>query len=99
MLRKSLTLAALLAVLAVCGAQTAEAATRLDAKTMKAALRTATPEEDGFIDYVLDRVEAGNLPRSLVTSTFLWARKKPRRKFQYFKYGLIIRARRRGIRL
>ena len=99
MLRKSLTLAALLAVLAVCRAQTAEAATRLDAKTMKAALRTATPEEDGFIDYVLDRVEAGKLPRSLVTSTFLWARKKPRRQFQYFKYGLIIRARRRGIKL
>ena len=99
MLRKSLTLAVLLAVLAVCRTQTAEAATRLDAKTMKAALHTATPEEDGFIDYVLDRVQADKLPRSLVTSTFIWARKKPRRKFQYFKYGLIIRARRRGIRL
>jgi hypothetical protein len=35
----------------------------------------------------------------LVQSTFLWARKKPYRKFQYFKYGLFLRAAQRGIRL
>jgi hypothetical protein len=69
----------------------------LDAKTMAAALRTAAPEEDGFIAYVLARVDAGSLPLDLVESTFLWARKKPHNKFQYFKRGLIYRAQQQGI--
>jgi hypothetical protein len=99
MFRMSLTLTALLALLALCERQTAEAATRLDAETMKAALQTATPEENGFIQHVLDLVDLGKLPESLVESTFLWARKKPRRKFQYFKFGLTVRARRVGIEL
>jgi hypothetical protein len=71
----------------------------LDADTMKVALHTATPQEDGFIDYVLARVKAGKLPLDLVESTFLWAKKKPRNKFQYFKSGLIRRAEERGIHL
>jgi hypothetical protein len=99
MWRKSLLLTALLAVLAVLGAQTAQATTRLDAETMKAALKTATPEEDGFVQHVVDRVSAGKLPQDLVVSTFLWARKKPRRQFQYFRFGLTIRARWLGISL
>jgi len=111
MWRKSLLLMALLALLAVRGTQTAQAATRTnlssvptfgrcpDTETMKAALKTATPEEDGFIQHVVDRVDAGKLPEDLVVSTFLWARKKPRRQFQYFKVGLIIRARWLGISL
>ena len=99
MWRKSLLLMALLALLAVRGTQTAQAATRLDAETMKAALKTATPEEDGFVQRVVDRVSAGKLPQDLVVSTFLWARKKPRRQFQYFKLGLIVRARWLGISL
>ena len=102
MFRKSLTLIVLLSVLAVpalCRAQTPVRAPRLDAETMKAALKTATVEEDGFIDGVVRLVNAGRLPQSLVVSTFIWARKKPRWKFQYFRIGLIIRARWRGIRL
>jgi hypothetical protein len=111
MFRRALTLTALIAVLAVAGAPTARAATPptfggcptfgrcLDANTIKAALKTATPEEDGFVQHVLDQVDAGKLPRSLVVSTFIWARKKPRWQFQYFRYGLIIRAWRSGIRL
>jgi hypothetical protein len=71
----------------------------LDADTIKVALHTATPEENGFIDYVLKRVDKGTLPLDLVESTFLWARKKPRRKFQYFKQGLILRAADQGIKL
>jgi hypothetical protein len=71
----------------------------LDADTMRAALRTATPEENGFIDYVIKRVNKGTLPQDMVESTFLWARKKPQRKFQYFKQGLIVRARDAGIKL
>ena len=102
MFRKPLALIvllALLAVSAVCRAQTPVPAPRLDAKTMKAALRTATVEEDGFVDGVVSLVNAGKLPQSLVTSTFIWARRKPRWKFQYFRMGLIIRARWRGIKL
>jgi hypothetical protein len=104
-------LTAVLAVLAVRGTQTARAATRTnlrsvptfgrcpDAQTMKAALKTATPEEDGFIQHVVDLVDGGKLPQKVVLTTFLWARKKPRRQFQYFKYGLTIRARWLGINL
>ena len=111
MSRSMLMIAPLLAMLAVVHSETAFAsvghsdvppngrAGRLDADTMKAALRTATPEENGFIDYVLALVEAERLPPSLVHSTFQWARKKPRYRFQYFRRGLIIRARRQGIRL
>jgi len=69
----------------------------LDAKTMKVALHTATPQEDGFIDRVVALMEKGTLPRALVESTFLWARKKTRNKFYYFKYGLIRRAAEIGI--
>jgi hypothetical protein len=73
---------------------------KLDAATMKVALHTATPEEDGFIDYVLAKVDKGTLPRDLVESTFLWAKKKKTRtKFQYFKRGLILRAESAGIKL
>jgi hypothetical protein len=71
----------------------------LDAKTMKVALHTATAEEGGFIDMVLAKVDDGTLPLDLVQSTFLWAKKKPYRKFQYFKYGLLLRAAQRGISL
>ncbi len=72
---------------------------QLDAQTMRSALGTATPEEEGFIDYVLTLVEQGRLPRALVESTFQWARKKPRHRFQYFRYGLIVRAAQQGISL
>jgi hypothetical protein len=66
---------------------------------MKAALHTATPEEDGFIDRALALVDKGVLPLDLVQSTFLWAKKKSRYKFQYFKRGLILRAAQQGISL
>ena len=89
-----------LALLAAAWTRPAEAGSfPLDADTMRAALRTAAPEEDGFIDIVLAKVNAGILPQDLVQSTFLWARKKPARKFQYFKQGLILRAKAAGIDL
>lgn len=73
--------------------------TVLDAEKMKVALHTSTEQEGGFIEYVVARVKAGTLPADLVHSTFLWARKKPRRKFFYFKCGLIERAAKQGIKL
>ena len=71
----------------------------LDADAMKVALHTSTEQEDGFIEMVVDRVNKGTLPLDLVQSTFLWAKKKPTRKFFYFKQGLILRAADRGIKL
>jgi hypothetical protein len=74
--------------------------TRLNADTMKAALRTSTAEEAGFIDYVLNLVGKGTLPADMVDSTFQWARKKPyKHRFQYFKQGLIVRADNIGIHI
>jgi hypothetical protein len=73
------------------------ASSGLDADTMKVVLHTATPEEDGFISRVLALVDSGTLPVDMVKSTFLWAKKKTRHKFQYFKYGLIQRAKQAGI--
>lgn len=89
----------LVLVLGVWLAGTSRAAAQLDAQTMRSALRTATPEEEGFIDHVLTLVDQGRLPRALVESTFQWARKKPRHRFQYFRYGLILRAAQEGIAL
>lgn len=79
----------------ICSAETFV----LDAEKMKVALHTSTEQEGGFIEYVVARVQAGKLPADLVESTFLWAKKKPRRKFFYFKMGLIERAAKQGIKL
>ena len=62
-----------LAVLAFARLQTARGEFNLTADQMKAALRTATVEEQGFIDKVLFLVQRGILPEDLVESTFLWA--------------------------
>jgi hypothetical protein len=86
-------------LLAMPWARAANADVQLTAEVMKIALRTATPQEDGFIEYVLARVDKGTLPLDLVQSTFLWAKKKSHRKFFYFKQGLILRAAERGIKL
>ena len=85
--------------LAAVWVRTVNAASPLDADTMKAARRTATPQENGFIDHVLAMVDAGKLPLDMVESTFLWAKKKPRKKFYYFREGLIRRAADAGIKI
>jgi hypothetical protein len=86
-----------LVLVAVC-AQTARAGLPTTDE-MKVALKTATPEEDGFIDRVQLLVKKNKLPEDLVMSTFIWAKRKIRYKFQYFKRGLIVRADQRGISL
>jgi IS5 family transposase len=78
----------LLALLAIWDRQHAVAGTKLDAETMKAALKTTTGEEDGFIDRVVKAATNGKLPASTVDTTFQWARKKSKHKFQYFKHAL-----------
>jgi hypothetical protein len=98
MIRNYARLLIVLALVATAFVPTADAGV-LDANVMKVALRTATPQEQGFIDAVVARVDKGTLPLDMVQSTFLWARKKPRKKFFYFKQGLILRAADRGIKL
>ncbi len=78
----------------------------LTAEEIKNGLQTARPEEDGFVDDVVDRVNNASrpanqrLPASMVESTFQWARSKnTRHRFQYFRRALIIRAARIGVRL
>jgi hypothetical protein len=71
----------------------------LNAATIRAALRTDPIEEKGFIDRVVDLMDQGVLPRAMVQSTFNWARKKPTHKFQYFRFGMVVRAAAIGVRL
>lgn len=93
------TIAALLFLVTFCSPPALRAAAPLEVDKMKAALQTATPEENGFIEKVSELVVQDRLPRKLVDSTFLWARKKPQYKFQYFKLGLKVRAAKLGIEL
>jgi hypothetical protein len=98
MLRAYSRLAVVLLLLATALVPVAEAGV-LDPDMMKVALHTATPQENGFIEAVVARVDRGTLPLDLVQSTFLWARRKPRKRFYYFKQALILRAAARGIQL
>jgi hypothetical protein len=95
--RICLPLLVVLMLLATPWSRPANADPKLTADVMKLALRTSTAQEDGFIEYVLERVDKGTLPLKLVQSTFLWAKKKPNKKFFYFKQGLILRAKQQGI--
>ena len=79
------------------GAGVIKKAPRLSADTIKAGLRTAQIEEDGFINEVVDMANKGELPWALVDNVFSWARQKPKHKFQYFRKALITLAARQGI--
>jgi hypothetical protein len=63
-------------------------------------LKARLPSEFAFIANVVNKVNDGTLPLSLVDSTFLWARKKSDdRPFQYFQHGLTLRAQKIGVAL
>jgi hypothetical protein len=70
-------------------------------------LKATTPTDKAFIDKVVTKVDAGQLPRGVVDSTFFWARQKANthsysrslRPMVYFKPGLLARTNRLGIRL
>jgi len=64
---------------------------------LKLDLKARRTVEFNYIDNVVNRVEAGTLPLSLVRSTHLWARKKKKYPFQYFQRGLLERARKIGL--
>jgi hypothetical protein len=100
MLRKSILLAVLVCALIALFARFAQTANpQLDADTIRAALRTTAIEENGFVDNVVAKMKAKTLPRSMVESTFNWARKKNKNRFQYFKQALITRAADIGVQL
>jgi len=70
-------------------------------------LKAFTRADREFISRVVAAVEQGRLPRTLVDSTFLWARNRAERRsytrslrpMVYFQPGMILRARRFGLRL
>jgi hypothetical protein len=75
-------------------------AVALDLKgQLERGLYARRPEEFASIAKVVALVESGALPRSIVDSTFGWARKKPTRRLQYFQFALTARARQEGIPL
>jgi hypothetical protein len=91
------SLAALGLVLVIGLAGTAQAGTDLTSDQVKLMLHTATPEENGFVDRTLAMVQEGTLPLDLFDSCLIWARRKPRHQFQFFKQALILRAAEQGI--
>jgi hypothetical protein len=91
----------LLAMLAVCRITAAGEPVRLDFDTIRVQLKTAHPDEEAYIHYVVALTDQDRLSRRLLNSAFDWARRKPVRlkKFQYFKQALITLAARTGITL
>lgn len=79
--------------------ETVQAAEWLNAELLKAALHTATPEEEGFVEYVVRLVQQGKLPAQILQSAYLWAQKRPKYKFQYFKRAVIYLAAQKGIHI
>jgi hypothetical protein len=67
--------------------------------TLEKGLKARLPSEFAFIKTVVEKVDDGTLPRSLVESTFLWARRKPVHPFEYFEQGLKVRAEQIGVTL
>ena len=60
-------------------------------------LKARRPSEFAFIATVAERVEGGTLPRSLVDTTFFWARNKRPYPFPYFEQALKQRAKKLGL--
>ncbi len=61
-------------------------------------LRTFQPQQKAFIDDIVNRVDSGQLPRSMVNVVFVWARKrKPTIPYPYFEIAMRLLAERRGV--
>jgi hypothetical protein len=71
-----------------------------DLRTMlEKGLRARRPVEFTFIDDVVQMVDAGTLPESIVQTSFLWARKKRPYPFPYFRQSLKVQAQQIGVSL
>ena len=74
--------------------------TGLDLKTqLQKGLRARRPVEFEYINEIIALVESGELPKPLVTTTFVWARKQPTRQLQYFQFALQTRAKGLDVKL
>jgi hypothetical protein len=94
----------LVAALSLCGsiATAADTGTSTTPKlkdTLEKGLKARLPSEFAFIDEVISKVDDGTLPRSMVESTFLWARRRQIHAFEYFEQGLKVRAAQIGVSL
>ncbi len=54
------------------------------------------PQEFAFVNSVAAKVEGGLLPRSIVDSTFFWARRQLPYPYVHFEFGLKQRAKKLG---
>jgi len=99
MLRKSISLIVLSAMVAAYCLQAARADDNpLDPEQIKAVLRAPRKEDGAFIDRTVNMVNKGTLPAELFQGTLQWARKKPTNtRFQYVKKALLMRAAGQGI--
>jgi hypothetical protein len=64
---------------------------------LSAGLLARTPAEQAFVELVVSKVNSGDLPLSLVQSTFLWARRHQPYPMPYFERALRLRAKDLGI--
>ncbi len=103
MRRNPVILTVLLALLSPSVGRQVAAAERIDAGTIRAGLRTANPNDEDYITYVVALRDQGELSNKLVDSTFQWARRRivlgTHRRFQYYKNALITQAAKVGITL
>ena len=77
------------------------------ADRLRVGLKAKTAQDKAFIRKVVEAVDQGKLPRQIVDSTFLWARKRAQRQSKkrqlrpmvYFWPALQIRAKKLGLLL
>jgi len=61
-------------------------------------LRVAFPEQEAFVDQVIQKVDKGELSRAMVNVVYVWAKKrKPRIPFPYFEFVMRLLADQRGV--
>jgi len=67
--------------------------------SLEKGLKARRPVEFAFIASVVQMVDNGTLPKTLVETSFLWARKKRPYPFPYFEQSLKLQAQKIGIGL
>jgi hypothetical protein len=77
------------------------------ADQLRYGLKAKTKADKGFLAVVVKAVEEKRLPRTLVDSTFLWARQRAKRRSKnrelrpilYFQPALVLRSKKLGLKL
>lgn len=61
-------------------------------------LRVAFPEQEAFVDQVIQKVDQGVISRAMVNVVYVWAKKrKPKIPFPYFEYVMRLLAEQRSV--